>query len=343
MPVDKQEKTVDIDTSGPGADIEIAEEKVTLVEQEETNAKTDSKDDNKSDDTLEKSDKQPDVQDSEQKTEEKVEEKVEEKKETSDEKQEGELKEYSEGVQKRIAKLTKKWREAERQKDAAIDYARGVQTEHSRLKTRMHNLEPSYVDAMKNKVISGLEAAQGKLAAAREAGDIKTEVEVQKEIAKLGVEESRVNSLRSSYERQAKEKVVQTPTLDQAIQTPPPADPKAEAWADKNEWFGKDSAMTYTAFDLHKKLVDEEGFDPHSDEYYSEIDKRIKLDFPHKFARKELSEGTTKPTQTVASATRSVKPGRTTVRLTSSQVAIAKKLGVPLEEYAKQLKITKEV
>ena len=344
MPIDKQEKTVDIDTSGPGADIEIAEEKVTLVEQEETNAKTDSKDDNKSDDTLEKSDKQPDVQDSEQKTEEKVEEKVEEKKETSDEKQEGELKEYSEGVQKRIAKLTKKWREAERQKEAAIDYARGVQTEHTRLKTRMHNLEPSYVDAMKNKVISGLEAAQGKLAAAREAGDIKTEVEVQKEIAKLGVEESRVNSLRSSFERQAKEKVVQTPTLDQAIQTPPPADPKAEAWADKNEWFGKDSAMTYTAFDLHKKLVDEEGFDPNSDDYYVEIDKRIKLDFPHKFARKELSEGTTKPTQTVASATRSVKPGRQTVRLTSSQVAIAKKLGVPLEDYAKQLKIiTKEI
>jgi len=342
MPVDKQEKTVDIDTSGPGADIEIAEEKVTLVEQEETNAKTDSKDDNQSADTLEKSDVKSDVKDSEQKTEEKVEEKVEEKKETSDEKQD-ELKEYSEGVQKRIAKLTKKWREAERQKEAALDYAKGVQTEHTRLKTRMHNLEPSYVDAMKNKVISGLEAAQGKLAAAREAGDIKTEVEVQKEIAKLGVEEARVNSLRSSYERQAKEKVVQTPTLDQAIQTPPPADPKAEAWADRNEWFGKDSAMTYTAFDLHKKLVDEEGFDPNSEEYYAEIDKRIKLDFPHKFARKELSEGTTKPTQTVASATRSVKPGRTTVRLTSSQVAIAKKLGVPLEDYAKQLKITEGV
>ena len=195
---------------------------------------------------------------------------------------------------------------------------------------------------MRNKVISGLEAAQGKLAAAREAGDIKTEVEVQKEIAKLGVEESRVNSLRSSFERQSREKVVQTPTLDQAIQTPP-ADPKAEVWADKNEWFGKDSAMTYTAFDLHKKLVDEEGFDPNSDDYYVEIDKRIKLDFPHKFARKELSEGTTKPTQTVASATRSVKPGRTTVRLTSSQVAIAKKLGVPLEDYAKQLKITEGV
>jgi len=339
MPIDKQEKTVDIDTSGPGADIEIAEEKVTLVEQEETNAKTDSKDDNKSDDTLEKSDKQPDVQDSEQKTEEKVEEKVEEKKETSDEKQD-ELKEYSEGVQKRIAKLTKKWREAERQKEAAIEYAKGVQTEHTRLKTRVNNLEPSYVDAMKNKVNSGLEAAQAKLAAAREAGDIKTEVEVQKEIAKLGVEEARVSSLKRSFEREAKEKAVKTPTLDQAIQTPP-ADPKAEAWADKNEWFGKDSAMTYTAFDLHKKLTEDEGFDPNSEEYYAEIDKRIKLDFPHKFGKTETKEPI-KPTQTVASATRSVKPGRTTVRLTSSQVAIAKKLGVPLEEYAKQLKITKE-
>jgi len=344
MPIDKQEKTVDIDTSGPGADIEIAEEKVTLVEQEETNAKTDSTDDTKSDDTLEKSDKQSDVRDRKDDEEQgkKEEEKVEEKKETSDEKQD-ELKEYSEGVQKRIAKLTKKWREAERQKEAAIDYARGGQVELSKLKNRISSLEPGYVDAMKNKVISGLEAAQSKLAAAREAGDIKTEVEVQKEIAKLGVEEARVNSLRSSYERQAKEKVVQTPTLDQAIQTPPPADPKAEAWADRNEWFGKDSAMTYTAFDLHKKLVDEEGFDPNSEEYYIEIDKRIKLDFPHKFARKELSEGTTKPTQTVASATRSVKPGRTTVRLTSSQVAIAKKLGVPLEDYAKQLKITEGV
>jgi GH15 family glucan-1,4-alpha-glucosidase len=137
--------------------------------------------------------------------------------------------------------------------------------------------------------------------------------------------------------------LVQPRTLDQAVQAPP-ADPKAEEWADRNEWFGKDNAMTYTAFDLHEKLTKQEGFDPHSDEYYSEIDKRMRLDFPHKFDRKELSEGTTKPTQTVASATRSVKPGRQTMRLTSSQVAIAKKLGVPLEDYAKQLKIiTKEI
>ena len=149
--------------------------------------------------------------------------------------------------------------------------------------------------------------------------------------------------LRQNQQKQAetKEKEVKTPTLEQAIAPQQTPDPKAEAWADKNEWFGKDSAMTYTAFDLHKKLTEEEGFDPKSDEYYAEVDKRMRLDFPHKFGKTESREST-KPTQTVASATRSVKPSRNTVRLTSSQVAIAKKLGVPLEEYAKQLRITKE-
>ena len=131
-----------------------------------------------------------------------------------------------------------------------------------------------------------------------------------------------------------------TPSLDQSLQTPP-ADPKAEAWAEKNPWFGQDSAMTYTAFDLHKKLTEQEGFDPNSEEYYTEVDRRIRIDFPHKFDRTEPKEST-KVTQTVASATRSVRPGRNTVRLTSSEVAIAKKLGVPLEEYAKQKQFTKE-
>ena len=326
-----EEKTVDIDTSGPGAEVQLEEEKKPENETVEVQNETNTEDNVQPDDTSEKSDEQLDVRSDENSEEQKTEKKEEVK---------DEHEKYSEGVQKRIAKLTKKWREAERQKEAAIEYAKGVQTEHTRLKTRVNNLEPSYVDAMKNKVNSGLEAAQAKLAAAREAGDIKTEVEVQKEIAKLGVEEARVSSLKRSFEREARAKAVPTPTLDQAIQTPP-ADPKAEAWADRNEWFGKDSAMTYTAFDLHKKLTEEEGFDPNSEEYYAEIDKRMKLDFPHKFGKTETKEPI-KPTQTVASATRSVKPGRTTVRLTSSQVAIAKKLGVPLEEYAKQLKITKE-
>jgi hypothetical protein len=332
---DKEEKTVDIDTSGPGADVELPEEKVTENVEVENETVQDSP---KSDDTSEKSDVKSDVQDSKQeetsdeKQETKTEEKPEEKKE--------ELEQYSEGVQKRISKLTKKWRETERQKEAALDYARGGQVELTQLKTRMAKLEPSYVTAVENRVKSGLEAAKSTLVKAREAGDIDAEVNAQKEIARLGMEEVRVNTLKNKLSDQ-KEQVVQTPSLNQALQTPP-ADPKAEEWAEKNEWFGKDSAMTYTAFDLHKKLVDEQGYDPKSDEYYVAIDKQMRLDFPHKFDRKELSEGSTKPTQTVASATRSVKPGRNTVRLTSSQVAIARKLNVPLEEYAKQLKITKE-
>ncbi len=338
----KEEKTVDIDTSGPDVDIKLPEEKETIHETTE--------DTTKSDDASQESDKQLDVRDSKD-SEEPVQEKkeeVKEKQETKDEKQETEtkveekqeLEEYSQGVQKRIAKLTKKWREAERQKEAALDYAKGVQYEHSQLKTRISRLEPSYVSAMESRVVAGLQAAQAKLSKARDAGDISTEVEAQKEIAKLGVEEARVASLKQK-QAETKEQEVKTPSLEQAIAPQQTPDPKAEAWAEKNEWFGKDSAMTYTAFDLHKKLTEEEGFDPKSDEYYVEVDKRMRLDFPHKFGKTESREST-KPTQTVASATRSVKPSRNTVRLTSSQVAIAKKLGVPLEEYAKQLKITKE-
>jgi hypothetical protein len=329
---DKEEKTVDIDTSGPGADVELPEEKVSEVtETVEPEKQVEEK-------VEEKPVEEKPVE--EKPVEEKQETKTEEKQETKeDEKPKEELEQYSEGVQKRISKLTKKWREAERQKEAALDYAKGVQTEHKTLQTRMAKLEPSYVNAVENRVKSGLEAAKSTLVKAREAGDIDAEVNAQKEIARLGMEEVRVNTLRNKLSEK-KETPIQTPSLDQALQTPP-ADPKAEEWAEKNDWFGKDSAMTYTAFDLHKKLVDQQGFDPKSDEYYAEIDKQMRLDFPHKFA-KTNSQESTKPTQTVASATRSVKPGRNTVRLTSSQVAIAKKLNVPLEEYAKQLKITKE-
>ena len=314
----KEEKTVDIDSSGPDTEVDIPEEKEEAVQPIEEKVE----------------EKQEPVE------EKQVEEKVEEKKVEEKPEQKQELEQYSEGVQKRIAKLTKKWREAERQKEAALDYAKGVQREHLDVKTRMAKLEPSYVTAMENRVVSGLEAAKAKLAAAREASDINAEVEAQKEIAKLGIEEARVAAFKTRVE-ETKEREVKTPTLDQAIGRPPAPDPKAESWAEKNDWFGKDNAMTYTAFDYHKKLTEQEGFDPNSDEYYTEIDKRMRLDFPHKFANTRSQEST-KPTQTVASAKRSVNPGRKTVRLTSSQVAIAKKLGVPLEEYAKQLKITKE-
>ena len=158
----------------------------------------------------------------------------------------------------------------------------------------------------------------------------------------LGVEESKLTALKER-QSQDKERVVKPPSLQEAVKQRTPApDPKAEAWSEKNEWFGKDSAMTYTAFDLHRKLTEEEGIDPRSDEYYTEIDKRIRLEFPHKFDTPKENK-VSKPTQTVASATRSPKTNRKQVRLTSSQVAIARKLGVPLEEYAKQLMNTKEV
>ena len=313
-----EKKTVDIDTSGPDVDINLPEEK----DPKEVEVKEET-----SDEKQETSDKEPET-------------KVEEKQETKKEEKQEELEDYSEGVQKRIAKLTKKWREAERQKEAAIDYAKGVHHEHTELKNRFSKLEPNYVKALESRVTSGIEAAKAKLAQAREAGDINAEVDAQKDIAKLGFEETRLAALKDR-QSQDKEKIVTTPSLDQTV-APQRPDPKAESWAEKNDWFGKDSAMTYTAFDYHKKLTEQEGFDPNSDEYYAEIDKRMKLDFPHKFANNRSQEST-KPTQTVASAKRSVKPGRKIVRLTSSQVAIAKKLGVPLEEYAKQLRITKEV
>jgi hypothetical protein len=320
---DNKQDLVDIDTSGPGAEIQLEEEKIKEVEVEETKVEEVKKEEVKVE--------EPEVKEKQEVSEEKQETKKEEPKE--------ELEQYSEGVKKRIAKLTKKWREAERQREAALEFAKGGQTELDKLKEKLAKLEPGYVNAMEGKLKTGLEAAKAKLLAAREAGDINAEVEAQKEIARIGVEESKVNTLKTRYQQQAKETVA-SKTLDEAIKNPA-TDPKAEEWAEKNPWFGQDSAMTYTAFDLHKKLTEQEGFDPNTDEYYAEVDRRMRLDFPHKFGKTETKE-TTKPTQTVASATRSVKPSRNTVRLTSSQVAIAKKLGVPLEEYAKQLKITKE-
>ena len=327
---------VDIDNSGPEIDVTLPEEK------KEEEVKTEETIDPNKPIIEEVKTEEPKTEPKE-KTEEPVKEekevKVQEDKSSEDKK---ELEEYSDGVKKRIAKLTKKMREAERQKEAALEYAKGIQAEHKTLQNKVSSLEPSYVSAMEGRVISGLQAAEAKLAAAREAGDIKSEVEAQKQIARLGVEEARVQSLKRKA-TEVKKPVEQPKTLEQAV-APQNAkyDPRAEEWAEKNSWFGKDSAMTYTAFDLHKVLTEQEGMDPATDEYYAEIDKRMRIDFPHKFDKQEVKV-TTKPTQQVASAKRSVNPGRKTVRLTPSQVTIAKKLGVPLEEYAKQLNITKEV
>ena len=330
---------VDIDNSGPEVDVTLPEEK----KEEEVKDEKVVESNEPIIEEVKADEPQPEP---EQKTEEPVkeevkkEDKVQDNKSSEDKK---ELEDYSDGVKKRIAKLTKKMREAERQKEAALEYAKGIKAEADKTKSKLTTMEPSYMTAMEGRVKSGLQASAAKLAAAREAGDLAAEVEAQKEIAKLGLEEARVEMMKKRADAESKQKPVKQPSLDEAVQpkTTSP-DPRAEAWAEKNEWFGKDNAMTYTAFDLHKKLTEEEGMDPSTDEYYSEIDKRMRIDFPHKFATTD-NKVTTKPTQTVASAKRSVNPGRKTVRLTPSQVTIAKKLGVPLEEYAKQLNITKEV
>jgi hypothetical protein len=339
MPETKKYETnemVDIDNSGPEVDVTLPEEKKEEVKDEKAV---------ESNEPIIEEVKTEEPQ-PEEKTEEPVkeevkkEDKVQDNKSSEDKK---ELEDYSEGVKKRIAKLTKKMREAERQKEAALEYAKGIKAEADKTKSKLTTMEPSYMTAMEGRVKSGLQASAAKLAAAREAGDIAAEVEAQKEIARLGLEEARVEMMKKRNEAESKQKPVKQPSLDEAIKPKATApDPRAEAWAEKNEWFGKDNAMTYTAFDLHKTLTEEEGMDPSTDEYYAEIDKRMRIDFPHKFATTD-NKVTTKPTQTVASAKRSVNPGRKTVRLTPSQVTIAKKLGVPLEEYAKQLNITKEV
>jgi len=318
---------VDIDTSGEGAEVELENQKpeneVETKEEESSPAPQES-----TEEKVEASDEKPEAT---------QEEKPEEKKE--------ELETYSRDVQRRIAKLTKKWREAERQKDEALSFAQNQKQQKENLQRRYSTIEQAGVKDREERIKSGLQASAAKLAAAKEAGDLAAEVEASKEIARLGYEEARLNEAKAAYEDMAKAepKERQIPTMPSQERTPP--DEKAEDWASSNRWFGKDKAMTYTAFDIHKTLVEEEGFDPKSDEYYSEIDKRIRLEFPNKFVNNDskVQNNTTKPTQIVASAKRSVNSSRKTVRLTPSQVAIAKKLGVPLEDYAKQLKITKEV
>jgi hypothetical protein len=320
---EEKENMVDIDTSGPGADVELPEEKQEDVVET-------------------KEDSSPAPQEAEAEKVEASDEKQETKQEEKPEAKKDELQDYSKDVQRRIAKLTKKWREAERQKDEAITFAQIQKEEKENLQKKYSSVEQAGVKDREERIKSGMQAAAAKLAAAREQQDFAAEVEAQKEIARLGYEEARLVETKQMAEEAAKVAPKQQELLRITPQRTEQADPKAESWGAKNRWFGTDTAMTYTAFDLHRKLTDEEGFDPSSDEYYAEIDKRIRLEFPQKFDTTNVNS--TKPTQTVASARRSVNnSGRKTVRLTPSQVAIAKKLGVPLEEYAKQLKITKEV
>ena len=343
MPETENDKTVELDVTGPGANVELPEienDSDKTFENEVKKNEANITYDNEPNDTPEKSDEQPDVRDKKNEGGEVVQKTSEE----GGDKQPGNIKdveEYSEGVKKRIAKLTKKMREAERQKDEALRFAENVKRERDQFKTAATSLDKNYATEMEGRITSSLSAAQAKLAAARTNEDSKAEVEALTAISQLGYEQGKLAEIKSQHameETAANER----PTLQPTPQPQAPArDPKAEAWAEENDWFGKDNAMTYTAFDLHRKLTEEEGMDPQSDEYYVEVDKRIRLEFPHKFGKVE--QQTSKPTQNVASATRSSKTGRKTVRLTPTQVTIAKKLGVPLEEYAKQLIITKEV
>ena len=269
------------------------------------------------------------------------------KEETKDSKEE--LAEYSEGVQKRIAKLTRKMREAERQREEAITYAQLTKRQKDELEQRMSNVDRGYVSEFESRVKTSLAAAKLALKNAIETQDVEAQISAQEQLANLSVENARLNSLKITREESKKEVNITPQQYEQVntyngrqVPNDVPTDPKAEAWASKNSWFGNDSAMTYTAFDMHKRLVEEEGYDPKSDEYYVEIDKRIRVEFPHKFDKIEgTSTERAKPAQAVASARRSAPTGRKkTVKLSPSQVAIAKRLGVPLEDYAKQLNIT---
>ena len=322
MPIEEKEKLkpsekqVDLDTSGPEVDVTLEESKEEVV-----------------------SDTAPET--TEQETvKEVVTEEV--KTEATKKEDDSKLEEYSKGVQSRIAKLTRKMREAERREAAALQYADSLEKKRKIDASRLAEVNTEYTTKLEENVTSAMESAQNELRMAIESQNADLQVLANKKIAALALENA-------NLQMRKKQKPVEQDTPVQLSdggrlpeQTPrslPEADPQAEDWAARNRWFGQDRAMTFTAFEIHKDLVDKEGIDPKSDEYYKEIDKRIRVDFPHKFGNTE-DTATTKPVQSVASANRSVKPGRKQVRLTSSQVAIAKKLGVPLEEYAKQLKLT---
>ena len=306
-----EEKMVDLDVSGPAVDVELPQEGAMITEvgeEEETTS--------------------PEIQvESAEKTD-----KTEE------------LENYSKNVKKRIDKLTAKLREAERREQAATTFAESVKKENEGLKTRNSALDGNYIVEFANRITTETEAAKEQLRQATQNDEVDKQVEAQQKLARLAVEAQNLKNLNEQRKVQA-DKTPAPTTLDQvfennvANETPAPPDPKAEAWAAKNDWFGKDAAMTMTSFVHHRQLTEEEGFDGTEDEYYDEIDKRMRAEFPHKFGD-AVPQEETRPAQTVASATRSPKRGRgkNTVRLTPSQVAIAKKLGVPLEEYARHVK-----
>jgi len=307
--IKQEDPKVDIDTSGPEVDVIVPEEKAEEV-----------------------------IETKEQETKETEIKEVKEQETETKKEDDSKLEDYSKGVQTRIAKLTRKMREAERREQAATEYAQALESQRKQDQSRFKKMDTDYWSRFEKNVKTGMESAQKELANAIESGNAEAQVEANKKIATLAFENAKLEQKKSEpvEEERPIQQLSDGGKLSQQTHQDP--DPKAEEWASKNTWFGKDRAMTYTAFEIHKDLVNE-GFDPKSDDYYKEVDKRIRVDFKHKFDS-NVVEHTSKPVQSVASAQRSVKPGRKTVRLTPSQVAIAKKLGVPLEEYAKQIKLT---
>ena len=307
----QNDKMVPIDTSGDPVEAEL-------------------KEDEKKEEKVEQQTAEPEVQ---------VEEVQQE--EPKQESKEEELEEYSASVKRRIDKLTKKMREAERREQAAVDYAKKVKEESDKLKTSSVIQNDSMLVEREKALVNQKEFAKRAYEAAINAQDVEKQVTAQQELARLTIEDERLkvskakaiqrkNQIESAPKEEVEQIINQQPESNQAQQP----DPKAVAWAEKNDWFGTDSAMTYTAYDIHNQLV-REGVDAADDDYYTEIDRRIRKEFPHKF-----NDGgdVSRPKQKVAGVVRKSPSGRRTVKLTPSQVAIAKKLGVPLEEYAKHVK-----
>ena len=273
-----------------------------------------------------------------------IEEDTEEKKNSSGEvevkaeslKQEEELEEYSAGVKTRINDLTKRFREEERQKQSAVQYAENVHKENESLRQRLDSLDKGYQEEFGNRVTSQLDSAKRLLKEAHESGDVDKIVEGQEALSNLAFEKGKL----AKAQREApapRAAPAQQPTAP-AQQPAAPPDPKAESWAKRNNWFGQDEVMTYAAFGVHRRLIEDEGFDATSDDYYAELDKRMVSEFPHKLGQKTQSNGgSRKVASAEASASRN-RSGRKTVRLTPSQVAMAKRLNVPLEEYAKYVR-----
>ena len=258
-------------------------------------------------------------------------------------KESDEIEDYSEGVKKRIAKLTYKIREAERREQAAIDYAKSVQGELNQTKNKLSKTDQNLYDEYKGRVGSELQSAQDRYKKAYEMGDTDAMLEAQKDVAKLAVEEESLNRVKAKNTEEVQEPVVDVEKEIQSRSQPQQqaqveADPKAQEWAKQNEWFGSDVAMTTSAFAFHRQLVEQEGYDPTSDSYYAEVDKRMAEAFPHKLGKTQQNT----VNEVVAGSSRGSTTARTRsrrkVQLTPSQVAIAKRLGVPLEEYAKHIK-----